>query len=80
MDHVYKNNIVTPEQAARKKCVWGTAEQLLINKSILEEVRLMRRKLVSLARLQNSFRFNTTQLAPSRTETRKASRPFTHGN
>ena len=43
MDHVYKNNIVTPEQAAGKKRVWGTVEQLLINKSILKEVRLMRR-------------------------------------
>ena len=80
MDQVYKNNIVAPEQVAGKRGVWGTAEQLLINKSILEEVRLLRRKLVSLARLHNSFRFNTTQLAPSRTETHKASRPFTHSN
>ena len=47
MDHVYKNNIVTPEQAAGKKRVWGTVEQLLINKSILKEVRLMRRNLVT---------------------------------
>ena len=47
MDHVYKNNIVTPEQAAGKKRVWGTVEQLLINKSILKEVRLMRRNLVA---------------------------------
>ena len=27
--------------------VWGTVEQLLINKSILEEVRLMRRNLAT---------------------------------
>ena len=47
MDHVYKNNIVTPEQAAGKNKVWGTVEQLLINKSILKEVRLMRRNLVT---------------------------------
>ena len=47
MDHVYKNNIVTPEQAAGKKRLWGTVEQLLINKSILKEVRLMRRNLVT---------------------------------
>ena len=47
MDHVSKNNIVTPEQAAGKKRVWGTVEQLLINKSILKEVRLMRRNLVT---------------------------------
>ena len=43
MDHVYKNNIVTPEQAAGKKRVLGTVEQLLVNKSVLKEVRLMRR-------------------------------------
>ena len=47
MDHVYKNNIVTPEQAAGKKRVWETVEQLLINKSILKEVRLMRHNLVT---------------------------------
>ena len=47
MDHVYKNNIVTPEQVAGKKRVWGTVEQLLITKSILKEVRLMRRNLVT---------------------------------
>ena len=50
MDHVYKNNIVTPEQAAGKNKVWGTVEQLLINKSILKEVRLMRRNLVTVWR------------------------------
>ena len=40
---------MAPEQAERKRGggVWGTVEQLLINKSILEEVRLMRRKLVT---------------------------------
>ena len=43
MDHVYKNNIVTPEQAAGKKRVLGTVEQLLVNKIVLKEVRLMRR-------------------------------------
>ena len=47
MDHVYKNNIVTPEQATGKKRVRGTVEQLLINKSILKSVRLMRRNLVT---------------------------------
>ena len=41
MGHVYKNNILTPEQAAEKKRLWGTVE-LLINKSILKEVRSMR--------------------------------------
>ena len=47
MDQVYKNNIVTPEQAVGKKRVWETVEQLLIKKSILKEVRLMRRNLVT---------------------------------
>ena len=47
MDHVYKNNIVTPEQAMGKERVRGTVEQLLINKSILKNVRLMRRNLVT---------------------------------
>ena len=47
MDQVYKNSIVTPEQAVGKKRVWGTVEQLLIKKSILKEVRLMRRNLVT---------------------------------
>ena len=47
MDHVYKNNIVTPEQTAGEKRVWGTVKQLLINKSILKEVRSMPRNLVT---------------------------------
>ena len=47
MDHVYKNNIVTPEQTAGKKRVWGTAEKWLINKSILKEVGSMRCNLVT---------------------------------
>ena len=46
-DHVSKNNIVTPEQAAGNKRVWGTVKQVLINKSILKEVRLMQRNLVT---------------------------------
>ena len=47
MHHEYKNNIVTPEQAAGKNRVWETAEQLLINKSILKELRSVRRNLVT---------------------------------
>ena len=47
MDHVSKNDIVTPEEAAGKKRVWGTVQQLLINKSILKEVRLMQCNLVT---------------------------------
>ena len=44
-DHDYKNNIITQEQAAGKRGVWGTLEQLLINKNIMKEVRRMRRNL-----------------------------------
>ena len=47
VDHVHKNNIITQEQAAGKKGVWGTVEQLLINKSIMKEARSMRRNLVT---------------------------------
>ena len=32
------NNIITPELAGGKKKVWGTTEQLLLNKSVLNEV------------------------------------------
>ena len=38
MNHVYKNSIVTPEQTAGKKRIWGTVKELLINKGILKEV------------------------------------------
>ena len=42
-DHCYKNQIISPEQAAGKKGVWGCTEQLLINKAIMTEVRKKRR-------------------------------------
>ena len=35
-DHVYRNNIITQEQAAGKRGMWGTLEQLLINKNIMK--------------------------------------------
>ena len=44
-DHVYRNNIITQEQAAGKRGIWGTLEQLLINKNIMKEVR--RRNLIT---------------------------------
>ena len=44
-DHIEKNNIITQEQAAGKKGVWGTIEQLLINKNIMKEVKSLRRNL-----------------------------------
>ena len=47
-DHVYKNNIITQEQAAGKRGVWGTLEQLLINKNIMQDVRRMRRNLTTI--------------------------------
>ena len=34
-DHLLQNNIITPEQAGGKQALWGTTEQLLINKSSL---------------------------------------------
>ena len=48
MDHVYKNSIVKPEQAAGKEKIWGTVEQLLFNKCILNEVRSLRCNLVTI--------------------------------
>ena len=38
-DHVLHNNVITNEQPGGKKGTWGTTEQLLINKSILKEVK-----------------------------------------
>ena len=46
-DHVLHNNIITNEQAGGKKGTWGTTEQLLINKSILKEVKNSRKNLVT---------------------------------
>ena len=46
-DHCERNNIITNEQAAGKKGVWGCTEQLLINKTILKEVKRLRRNLVT---------------------------------
>ena len=47
-DHVYKNNIITQEQTADKRGVWGTLEQLLINKNIMNKVKRMRRNLTTI--------------------------------
>ena len=46
-DHVLHNSIIINEQAGGKKGTWGTAEQLLINKSILKEVKNSQRNLVA---------------------------------
>ena len=45
-DHCETNKIITTEQAGGEKEVWGCLEQLLINKTILEEVTKYRRNLV----------------------------------
>ena len=45
-DHCESNNIITIEQAAGKNGVWGCIEQLLINKTIQDEVVNHRRNLV----------------------------------
>ena len=47
-DHCYKNQIISPGQAAGKKGVWGCTEQLLINKAIMTEVRKKRRNLFTI--------------------------------
>ena len=41
--HCSQINIITPEQAAGKKVVWGCTEQLLMNKAVMSEVRKKRR-------------------------------------
>ena len=46
-DHCESNEIVTDEQAGGKKCVWGCAEQLLINIAVLKEVKKQRRNLIT---------------------------------
>ena len=46
--HCFKNQIISPEQGAGKKGVWGCTEQLLINKAIMTEVRKKRRNLFTI--------------------------------
>ena len=46
-DHLLRNNIITPEQVGGKQGVWRTTEQLLINKSILNDARRHRRNLLT---------------------------------
>ena len=40
-----ETNIITPEQAGGKKKIWGTTEQILLNKSALKEVGNKKRNL-----------------------------------
>lgn len=46
-DHCATNDIVTASQNGGKKNVWGTTEQLLLNKTILKEVKSRRRNLTT---------------------------------
>ena len=43
--HCRINNIITVEQAGGKKGIWGTTEQVLINKSILKEAKTLKRNI-----------------------------------
>ena len=42
-DHCESNNILYPEQAGGRKGSWGCTDQLLVNKMVLDEVRLHKR-------------------------------------
>ena len=44
-EHCIENEIIFPEQACAKKGMWGRADQLLINKTVCEEVKQHRRNL-----------------------------------
>ena len=41
-DHCDQNNIITSEQAAGKKGVWGCVKQLLLNKAVMSKVKKKR--------------------------------------
>ena len=43
--HCRTNSIITTEQAGGKKGIWGTTEQLLINKNILKEEKTLKRNI-----------------------------------
>ena len=47
-EHYIRNNTITPEQAGGKPEVWGCIEQLLLNKSILNEVKQKERNLITI--------------------------------
>ena len=46
-NYLMSNNIITPEQAGGKQGVWGTTEQLLINKTIVNDAKQKRRNLIT---------------------------------
>ena len=43
--HCRTNSIITTEQAGGKKGIWGTTEQLLIDKNILKEAKTLKRNM-----------------------------------
>ena len=43
--HCRTNSIIATEQAGRKKGMWGTTEQVLINKNILKEAKTLKRNI-----------------------------------
>ena len=47
-DNCHYHKIITLEQAAGKKGVWGCTEQQLINKSIMSEVRNKKRNVITI--------------------------------
>ena len=47
-DHCITNNVITVEQAGGKKGSWGTPDQLLINKMVLDEVRQYNRNIFTM--------------------------------
>ena len=44
-DHCHQNNIITSEQAAGKKGVWGCVEKLLLNKAVMSKFKKKRRNI-----------------------------------
>ena len=54
------NNIITTEQLGGEKDVWGCFEQLLINKTVIDVVRINRRSLITMwLDYQNAFECTT---------------------
>ena len=47
-EHCISNNTITPKQACGKPKVWGCIEKLLLNKSILNEVKQRKRNLITI--------------------------------
>ena len=57
-NHCESNKIVTDEQAGGKRGIWGCAEQILINKAVLKEVKKQRQN--CLVRLRQGIQLSTT--------------------